>query len=55
MNLYFLYNVVIDIMMCVYRKRNERYADCCVLERDRFGGGVLSWSGQLLHIVIVHH
>ena len=22
----------------VYRRRNERYADWCVLERDRFGG-----------------
>ena len=25
--------------MRVYRSSNERYADCCVLERDRFGGG----------------
>ena len=25
---------------------NERYADCCVLERDRFGGGSLMvWGG----------
>ena len=24
----------------MYRRRYERYADCCVLERDRFGGGV---------------
>ena len=23
----------------MYRRRNERYADWCVLERDRFGGG----------------
>ena len=23
----------------VYRRMNERYADCCVLQRDRFGGG----------------
>ena len=31
----------------VYRRRNERYADCCVLERDRFGvaGSVLVWAG----------
>ena len=31
----------------VYRRRNERYADCCVLERDRVGGGgfVLVWAG----------
>ena len=29
----------------VYRRRTERYTDCCVLERDRFGGGgsVLVW------------
>ena len=27
-----------DGRVCVYRRRNERYADCCVLERDRFGG-----------------
>ena len=37
MNQDFLYNVV--MAGCVYRRRNERYADCCVLERDRFGGG----------------
>ena len=24
----------------MYRLRNERHADCCVLKRDRFGGGV---------------
>ena len=31
----------------VYRRRNERYADCCVLQRDRFGGGgsVMVWAG----------
>ena len=31
----------------VYRHRNERYADCCVLQRDRFGGGgsVMVWAG----------
>ena len=23
----------------VYRHKNERYADCCVFQRDRFGGG----------------
>jgi len=23
----------------LYGRRNERYADCCVLQRDRFGGG----------------
>ena len=44
---------------CWQGRRNERYADCCVLERDRFGGGgggeVLSWSGQPLHMAIIHH
>ena len=31
----------------IYRRRNERYADCCVIERDRFGGwgSVLVWAG----------
>ena len=30
----------------VYRRQNERYADCCVQERDRFGGGsVMVWAG----------
>ena len=31
----------------LYRRRNERYADCCVLQRDRFGGGgsVMVWGG----------
>ena len=30
----------------MYRRRNERYADCCVLERDRFrvGGSVMVWA-----------
>ena len=30
----------------VYRRRNERYADCCVLERDHFGAGgsVMVWA-----------
>ena len=29
-----------------YRRQNERYADCCVQERDRFGGGsVMVWAG----------
>ena len=36
----------------VYRKRNERYADCSVLGRDRFGG----WGFcHCLDIVIVRH
>ena len=31
----------------LYRCRNERYADCCVLQWDRFGGGgsVMVWGG----------
>lgn len=30
----------------VYRRKGERYADCCVVERDRFGGGsVMVWAG----------
>jgi transposase len=30
----------------VYRRRGERFADSCVLERDRFGGGsVMVWGG----------
>ena len=31
----------------VYRRKNERYADACVEERDRFGGGgsVMVWAG----------
>ena len=30
----------------VYRRTNEHYADCCVLERDRFGGSsVMVWGG----------
>lgn len=30
----------------VYRRRGERFADACVIERDRFGGGsVLVWGG----------
>ena len=30
-----------DGRLHIYRRRNERYADCCVLERDRFGGSVI--------------
>ena len=30
----------------VWRQRNERFLDCCVVEHDRFGGGsVLVWAG----------
>jgi hypothetical protein len=31
---------------CAYRRREERFADACVLERDRYGGGsVMVWGG----------
>ena len=30
----------------VYRRVGERYAQCCVMERDRYGGGsVMVWAG----------
>ena len=30
----------------VWRKRGERYADACVMERDRWGGAaVMVWAG----------
>lgn len=30
----------------VFRRRGERFADCCLVERDRFGGGsVMVWGG----------
>ena len=30
----------------VYRRRGECYADCCILQRDRFGGGgsMMVWA-----------
>lgn len=42
----------------VWRRRGERFADCCVQERDRFGGGsVLVWGGILAnnktHLIII--
>ena len=37
----------------VYRSRNERYAQCCIRERDRFGGGsVMVWRGIMGNIKI---
>ena len=37
----------------VYRRRNERYAHCCVRERDRFGGGgVMVWEGIMGNVKI---
>lgn len=43
----------------VYRRRGERYADACVIERDRFGGGsVLVWGGimndQKTRLIVIH-
>ena len=43
----------------VYRRRHERFADSCVLERDRFGGGsVMVWgaisSGFRSDLIIVN-
>ena len=32
----------------VYRRRNERYAQCCVRERDRFGGGSVMVGGGIM-------
>ena len=30
----------------VWRRRNERFADCCIAQHDRFGGGsVMVWAG----------
>ena len=35
-----------DGRRCVYRRRGERFADACVVKRDRFGGGfILVWRG----------
>lgn len=33
--------------MRIYRRRNERYADLCILQKDRFGSGssVMVWAG----------
>ena len=50
-----------DSRRCVYRRRKERCVDCCVIERDRFGGGsVMVWGGiaygrrTQLHIIRGH-
>ena len=43
----------------VYRRRGERYADSCILQRDRFGGGgsVMAWIGigygYRTHLVVI--
>ena len=34
----------------VYRRRGERFANCCITERDRYGrGSVMVWGGVSLH------
>lgn len=33
----------------VYRRKNERFADCCVIERDRFGGGNVMVCGGIAY------
>ncbi|VDI14921.1 Hypothetical predicted protein [Mytilus galloprovincialis] len=41
----------LDGRMRVYRRQNQRYADACVHECDRFGGGgdrVMFWAGITL-------
>ena len=39
----------------VYRRRNERYADCCMLEQYSFwgGGSVLVWVGFCTSLVVI--
>ena len=37
--------------VCVYQRRNERYAQCCIREWDRFGGwSVMVWGGIMGNI-----
>ena len=38
-----------DGRQCVYRRRGERFADACVLQRDRFGGGSLLVWGSIAY------
>ena len=38
-----------DGRLRVYRRRGERFADACVLERDRFGGGSVMVWGEISH------
>ena len=36
-----------DGTLRVYRRKNERFADCCIVEKNRFGrGGVMVWVGS---------
>lgn len=35
-----------DGRLWVYRLKNERFADCCIVDKNRFGGGsVMVWGG----------
>ena len=38
-----------DGRVLVYRRRNERYADACVMERDQFGGGSVIVLGGITY------
>ena len=41
--------------MRIYRRRRERFADGCVKETDRFGGGsVMVWGG-IIHVGKTNH
>ena len=33
----------------LYQRRRERFADACVFERDRYGGGLVTVWGGILH------
>ena len=60
-----------DGRVCMYHRRTERYGDCCVLERDRFGVGFChglgshcplllftidgSLNAQWYHNILAHH
>ena len=38
-----------DGRQSVYRRRGERFADACVVQRDRFGGGSLMVTGSIAY------
>ena len=39
-----------DGLVRMYRRRGERFQDCCVVERDMFGGGsIMVWAGISMH------
>lgn len=40
----------VDGRLPVFRRRGERYRDCCVVEREQYGGeSVTIWGGISLH------